>query len=256
MYVDESGDSGLVNSPTDYFVLTALVLHESSWHEMLDRLVAFRKRVRAKFGFKLAHELHAGKMLSKPGPVLAQQIKKNDRLTIIRAHLDTLARMDFLNVITVRVDKRGKNPAFYDAFDKAWEALIQRFENTLGAKNFPGPKLQADLGVIFCDETDSATLRKIYRRMRVFNAVPNNRSFYGTGYRQLPLARIIEDPTVRNSVHSYFVQAADTAAFAAYQLCDPSGYVKKKGARNYYKRLDPVLCKVASNGNPLGIVEL
>ena len=28
MYVDESGDSGLVNSPTRYFVLTGMVVHE------------------------------------------------------------------------------------------------------------------------------------------------------------------------------------------------------------------------------------
>ena len=30
MYVDESGDAGLVGSPTRYFVLTGLVVHELS----------------------------------------------------------------------------------------------------------------------------------------------------------------------------------------------------------------------------------
>lgn len=256
MYADESGDSGLQGSPTRYFVLTGIVVHESHWHEMLDRLVAFRKRVRHRFGLLLAEEIHAGKMLSRPGTSIAGRISKNDRLTIIRALLDTMSRMDFLNVITVRVDKQGK-AAGYDPFERAWEALIQRFENTLGYRNFPGPKLQNDLGVIFCDETDEATLRKLYRRMRIYNPVPNTRALYGGGgYRQLKLARIVEDPNIRSSLDSYFIQSADAAAFAAYQRYAPSTYVRKKGARNYYTRLDPVLCKVASSMHPLGIVEL
>jgi hypothetical protein len=138
MYADESGDSGLVGTPTRYFVLTGLVVHESSWHEMLDRLVAFRKRARAKFGLLLAEEMHAGRMLSRPGQSIADRISKNDRLTLIREQIDTLSRMDFVSIINVRVDKKGKPPT-YDPFLRAWEALIQRFENTLGYGNFPGP---------------------------------------------------------------------------------------------------------------------
>ena len=60
MYVDESGDSGLVNSPTRYFVLTGLVVHELRWHDALNSLVNFRQRMRGKFGLKLREEIHAG----------------------------------------------------------------------------------------------------------------------------------------------------------------------------------------------------
>ena len=110
--------------------------------------------------------------------------------------------------------------------------------------------------MIFCDETDEASLRRLYRRMRIYNPVPNMRAVYGSGYRQLPLLRIVEDPNIRRSHHSYFIQAVDVAAFAAYQWYAPSRYVSKKGARNYFTRLDPVLCKAASPGNPYGVVEL
>jgi hypothetical protein len=92
--------------------------------------------------------------------------------------------------------------------------------------------------------------------MRIYNPVPNMRSQYGAGYRQLPLARIAEDPNIRISSHSYFIQAADSAAFALYQWYAPSTYIRKKGARQYFRRLDPVLCKVASSSHPLGVVEL
>lgn len=261
MYVDESGDAGLVNSPTRYFVLTGMVLHELRWHQALATLVDFRKRMRAKFGLLLKEEIHSGKMLNQPGSLA--RIKRNDRLAIIRHFLDELSKAGYLNIITVRVDKQGKPPN-YDPFEKAWEALIQRFENTLRHRNFPDARLwgivpiasAADKGIIFCDDTDAVALRRIYRRMRTFNPIPNIRAVYGSGHRQMPLVQIVEDPSMRNSHHSYFVQAADAASFAAYQLYAPSSYVRRKGAGGYYRRLDPVLCKVASSRNNLGIVEL
>ena len=39
MYVDESGDTGLVNSPTAYFVLSGIIVHESNWRQFLNHLV-------------------------------------------------------------------------------------------------------------------------------------------------------------------------------------------------------------------------
>ena len=46
MYVDESGDCGLTNSPTRYFVLTRLVVHELRWRQCLDQFADFRRRMR------------------------------------------------------------------------------------------------------------------------------------------------------------------------------------------------------------------
>lgn len=250
MYVDESGDSGLIGSPTRYFILTGMIVHELCWHEALNRLITFRLRMRSAFGLLLREEIHAGSMLTRPGPLV--RIRRNDRLAIIRHFLDELADMRFINIINVRVDKQNK-PSDYNPFERAWQALIQRFENTLEHRRFPKPANTDDKGIIFCDETDGAALRRLYRRMRVFNPVPNK---IGPGYRQLPLTRIVEDPSIRLSHHSYFIQATDTAAFAAYQWYQLSSFIRAKGARPYFTRLDPVLCKVASTKNDFGIVEL
>ena len=253
MYVDESGDSGLQNSPTRYFVLSGLVVHELRWQQTLDQLVDFRKRMRATFGLLMREEIHAGQMLSRPGPLV--RIQKNDRLAIIRHLLDELAEMTFLNVITVRIDKNGKEPG-YDPFEKAWQALIQRFENTMSNSNFPQPRNPSERGLIVCDETDEASLRNVFRRLRVYNPVPHNRARFGAGYRQLPVQSLVEDPIMRRSHQSYFIQAVDAVAFSAYQLYAPSGYVRTKGAKNYYGRLAPIHCTVASPRNRYGIVEL
>lgn len=254
MYVDESGDTGHIalGSPTKFFVLTGLVIHETKWREALSRLVEFRLKVRSKFGLLLKDELHAGTLLTRPGHL--SRIKKNDRLTIIRSFLDEIAKNTNFSVINVRIDKQGKADD-YDVFENSWRVLIQRFENTLTHNNFPGGTA-TDNGVIFCDETDAAKLRALYRKMRVFNPIPNVQAVYGGGYRQMPLLRVIEDPSVRASHHSLFLQAADAAAWAVYQSYAPSSFVRQKGARNYFKRLEPVLCKLATRYNPFGIVQL
>ena len=129
MYVDESGDSGLNNSPTDYFVLTGLVIHELRWRTYLEELILFRARMKEKFGLKLREEFHASHFISSPGDI-AQRIPRNDRLAMIRHFADTLARMTDLNLINILVNKSGKQDSF-DVFEAAWGALIQRFENTI-----------------------------------------------------------------------------------------------------------------------------
>lgn len=86
MYVDESGDSGLNNSPTRYFVLTGVIMHELRWNDYLARLIEFRKRMRNSFGLLLREEVHAAKMINNPGDLV--RIKRNDRLSIIREGLN------------------------------------------------------------------------------------------------------------------------------------------------------------------------
>src|SRR5207249_4646763 len=58
--------------------------------------------IRAKFGLLMREEIHAGRMINRPGPLV--RIKRNDRLTIIRHLLDELAGMNFISLINVRID--------------------------------------------------------------------------------------------------------------------------------------------------------
>jgi len=252
MYVDESGDSGLVNSPTDHFVLTGLVIHELRWRDALHTLIDFRRRMKSKFALGVRNELHASAMMSRPGKLVA--IKKHDRLAIIRDFADHLATLTDLNLLTVIVDKTTKSPG-YDVFGMAWRALLQRFENTLSHHNFRGPANPDERGVLFPDHTDDKKLTALLRRMRYWNPVPHQSAF-GSGYRNLSIQHIIEDPNFRDSGHSYFIQAVDLAAYLVYQGLAPSTYMRRKAGHNYYKRLDPIFCTVASTSDPRGLVRL
>jgi hypothetical protein len=252
MYVDESGDSGLVNSPTSYFVLTGLVLHELRWHDYKDRLVEYRRRMRTAFGLRLREEIHASHMINKPGPLV--RIPRNDRLSILRFMINELATMPDITLINVVVEKATKNPG-YDVFSMAWKALIQRFENTMSHRNFAGPVNPDERGMLLPDHTQDKKLTTLLRQLRRFNPIPNQRQ-HGPGYRNLGLVRVIEDPNFRDSAHSYFIQACDTVAFMLYQQLSPSTFMQRVGGSGIFRRLDPVLCKVCSPGDPQGIVRL
>jgi len=223
MYVDESGDSGLKNSPTRFFTLSGVVMHELRWNEYLDRLIEFRKRMRNSFGLLMREEIHSAHLINKPGDL--KRIKRNDRLTIIRAFINELAAMQDISIINIVVDKQGK-PDDYPVMQKAWEALIQR-----------------------------KIVQGLLRKMRKYNPVPNQQSF-GTGYRNLTVANLVEDPFFKDSRDSYLIQAADVVAFALYQQLQPSTYIKKKSAHNYFNKLNGVLCRAASSSDPQGIVHL
>lgn len=252
MYVDESGDPGMTNSPTRYFALSGLVIHELRWKSYLDELVTFRRDLKQRFGLKLREEIHAGAMLTRPGGL--NRIPKHQRLEIIRRFADQLASMPELNVVNVLVDKQGKHPN-YEPFERAWEALIQRFENTISHRNFPGTRNTDDMGMLFPDRTDEKKLRLLMRRMRAYNPVTNQPQ-HGPGYRNLVLRRIIEDANHRDSQDSYWIQAADLCAFLLYQHQVPSAYMRRKSGQNYLFRLNPILCTQAATRDPHGIVRL
>lgn len=250
LYVDESGDIGLQNSPTRYFILSGFVVHELEWHQTLQHVITFRQHLKSKYGLRLREEIHAAHFIHRPGSLA--RIRKDLRLRLLREVLDFQAGLSNVNVINILVDKISK-PLNYDVFNNAWMALIQRFENTIAHRNFPGPRNAKDYGILVVDRTDEPKLRNLARRLRYYNPIPH---VGGGGYRHLPIQTIVEDPIHRDSLHSYFIQLADVNSYSLHQRESPNAYFRKKGARNYFNRLNPILCTVASSTDPQGIVRL
>lgn len=248
LYVDESGDVGMCQSPSRYFVLSGFVVHELRWHETLEAIIDKRRSFRGTYGLKLREEIHAGHFIHKPGDL--SRIPKSMRLRMLRDVLDFEACLPDVSIMNIVVDKEGSSPP-QDVFHTAWETLIQRFHNTISHKNFSGPQNADDRGLLIVDETEKKKLRGISRRMRRYNPVPN---IGGVGARSILITTLVEDAVHRNSLHSYFSQLADVNAYFLYQRFAPCSYVKRKGARNYFNRLRPILCTVASRTDPDGIV--
>lgn len=248
LYADESGDIGRNNSPTRFFCLSGLVVHELCWNDTLEAIINFRRRLRQVYGLKLREEIHAAAFIQKPGEM--RRIPKSMRLRLLRDTLEFQASLINVNIINVVVDK-AKPARANDVFKIAWQTLIQRFHNTLFRNNFPGTPNPKDQGMLIVDQTDEVKLRNLSRRMRRYNPTPS----LSGGFCHVPTDMIVEDAVHRNSLHSYFIQLADVNAYFLQQKYDPCGYIKTKGGRNFFNRLAPVLCKVASSAHPLGIVE-
>jgi len=249
IYVDESGDTGIEKSPTNWFALSGLVLHELRWLETLNALIDFRRFLKEKYGLKLREEIHSTEFIHRPGELA--RIPKYQRLLILGDVLNFEARLPGVSVLNVIVDKRNR-PEGYAVFENAWTMLLQRFHNTIDNRNFPGPQNAEDKGLVLTDRTMASKLQKLLRQKRRHNPVPFKRPM--SGYKDIPLVSIVEDPINRDSRDSYFIQLADVNAYFLYQRYQPNKYVLAQGARNYFVRLDPVLCKVASRSDPHGVV--
>jgi hypothetical protein len=249
MYVDESGDTGLVNSPTKYFSLSSITVHESRWRDFINALIAFRKTMRAVYGLPVRAEIHASEFINhRPF-----DLEKHVRLAILRNALDELAKIDYISVTSVVVRKAGK-AADYDVFTNAWTTLFQRFENTLTWANFPGGH-RNDYGMTITDATAGRKLVRLVRKMAVVNYVPHDPRF-GGGARNLPITKIIEDPHGKDSADTLPIQMCDVAGYFLNQRYVPNSYIQRQNARHYFDRLRPILNRRASRWHPLGIVEL
>jgi len=251
MYVDESGDTGHDGSPTKYFVLSALVIHESNWQNLLDDVVGFKRLIKSRYGLLMKEEIHASVFLSKRLK-LSNTISRNNRLDLLKKTLDWVNQRNDVSVFSVRVDKTMYKG---DVFEYAWKALIQRFDNTISYNNFPGSE-GINKGIIVCDNTDGGKLTKLLRQMRHFNNVPNDGAHPG-GYKNIPLRAIVEDPIFRDSRNSFILQIVDVIAYFAKQSYEPNKYVRKKGAKTFYGRLGNVINPhVTRYGTQYNIVEL
>lgn len=225
VYVDESGDPGVVRSPTRYFVLAALVVHETRWRLAMERLRAFRVAARERYGLRLRDELHAARMINNPGPLV--RIARADRLAVLREFADTLARIPDLTLLHVVIDKQARTDDV-PVFDAAWSALLRRIENGIATRRFRGPANPDDHAVLLPDATDGARLERLMDEHREFSTVtPGGR----------PLLRLVEQPLLRNSIDSLLIQAADLCAFLVYQALAPSAYGRRKSLQNYVYRL-------------------
>jgi hypothetical protein len=252
MYVDESGDIGTSNSPTKYFVLSAVVFHELRWKSVVDDLITFRRHLRDQKGLKLREEIHAAHFINHPGEL--KRIKRNDRIDILKKCIGWIKNQPDINILSIVTDKTNKSKE--QVFEWTWQRLIQRFENTIRHRNFSGPLNPDDKGILLADRTDDKQLTQLVRKMRRFNPIPNTSRFYTGGFRDLILDYVIEDPIMRESEHSLIHQMVDVVCYCARQLYEPNKYMIKKGGHKFYERLEPLIVKHVAPAHPMSIVEI
>lgn len=243
MYVDESGDPGNSKFGSKHYILSGLILSDQDWKACLDKMKVFRQHLKSTAGLLIRTEIHAAELFRINKLEAYRKIHKSTRVGILKQFMQQMPLIfDKAVVINVCFDK-DKLPKGTDFQTLAWARLIQRYDTYL-------KKTAKDRGIIIADDSDDAVIRKLLRKMRVYNPTPS----HYTGTYNAPTDNIVEDVFMRSSQHSLFVQAVDCIAHCLYRREYPKGSLKKFGVDNYFDYLDPLLLKVASSGDPCGIV--
>lgn len=242
-YVDESGDTGLIRSPSTHYALGSLLLSNGDWLNALDAIITFRRYLRTTYGISMAAELKAQYLLrghASLGPLTPIQ-----RMAVYSTTMQFIATSSWARVFAVVVDKNKiVNRADKKiVFRNAWNYSFQRYQSWAESRD--------TRIMVLHDDGNNAQVRKRLRAIRRFHHVP---SFFNPGQTLEARAyRIVEDSTPRDSKASYFVQLADLAAYAAIRVLAPT---KSMGA-SQCNLLGPTRIEEVSklSGGPHGIVK-
>jgi len=260
MYVDESGDPGLWNPgtplhlrPSPHYILTGVIIPASQWQACLTLMVDIKRTLRQKYGLRVRDELHGSELINPRGNEVYKRIGGRKRRAALYGYVlrEVAAQMSQIRIVNVHLNKA--NPFYIssttkgvDPEERAWEWLIQRFSNHLSRD------CDEDLGMILADETNELKVRRVVRKIRVYNQVG---SMYGGSY-PVSVNNIVEDPVMRNSQHSYFVQIADLVSHALYRKLYPKGSYRRHNIDRLFDLVDPLLLKAANRKNRQGIAHL
>jgi hypothetical protein len=260
MYVDESGDPGLWPPgtpvhlrPSPHYILTGVIIPASQWQTCLTVMVDVKRTLRQNYGLRVRDELHGAELIYPRGNQAYKRIgNRKSRVSLYGDVLkEVAAQMPQTKIVNVHLNKASpyyvsSTAQGVDLEERAWEWLIQRFSNHL-SRDCGG-----DLGMILADETNEIKVRRVVRKIRVHNQVG---SIYGGSY-SVSVRNIVEDPVMRNSQHSYFVQIADLVSHALYRKLYPKGSYRKYNIDRLFDLVDPLMLKAANRKDRQGIVHL
>lgn len=243
IYIDDSGDTGLVNSRTHAFVLAAVIVKDHDWLATLDALKGFRKSLSKNFGIRQRDELKAGYLIHGTGSCAG--LSERARMNIYTMALRFQQKIGTIKTWAIVIDKAtwaSKYPRMSNSIrDVAWQNMIERIERYTSHEN--------ETCTVYPDEGHPKFVSALFRKMRRFSTPP---SAYKAGQTlSRPANLIVEDPNFRISKDSYFVQLADLNAYAAHRHCFPTTYF---GA-NYWDELGDARVKDVGKirGGPLGV---
>lgn len=208
-YVDESGSAGYGSSLT--FTLGCVVVQSERWPDVFDDFIDFRRFIRSRFGVPVRAEIKANYLLHNGGPFRAHPLGENARFAIYRAHMRLMAKLG-LRVFAVVVKKDDLTAAGVTTDPRAiaWEYLLQRLERMSTKGNTPV--------MLIHDEGEALLVRSYARKARRAGTAG---SALGTGMLRRPARLLVDDPVPRQSHQSYFLQAADLVAYAAFRHVYP-----------------------------------
>ncbi len=184
-YVDDSGGA-------DTFTLACVIVEASSWPEVLDDLLGFRRFLRDRFGLPVRAEVKANHILRNAGVFRTFALSEPARFGLYRGFMRLQAKLGLsVFAVMIRKDRMAQNGITDDPRSLAWEYLLQRLERFT-------TKGKTEL-LLSHDEGDSDFIRKAARKARRAGTAG---SAFGTGLLKRPAKLIVDAPVPRGSRRS------------------------------------------------------
>ncbi|HDM75204.1 MAG TPA: DUF3800 domain-containing protein [Deltaproteobacteria bacterium] len=243
-YLDESGDSGISNSPTRFFVLACVLVHDQNWLNTLNSLIDLRRTLKRNYGIPIRQELKGKHFKNGHGAFESLSISLNRRLKIYEEVLEFQSQCLDIKTFAIAIEKgMAYQRGWSDPRLAAWTFALQRINRFC--------QDYREKALIFPDEGHGFFIRTRLRHMRRYHKIP---SYFGTEAIDFPTDFIVEDPNERVSHRSFFVQLADWNAYAAHRsrYVDPKGMIDDLWDELKSVRLYEVN---ALRGGPPGIVK-
>jgi len=247
LYVDESGDPG-PKGAGEHFVLSGFIVHEARWAQCFRMIKDLRMILRDEFEIRRNRELHANKNIAGRGALWGRRWSVEDRIRLFQLILETVSQMPGIRSVNACIKKTA--PQFegrkgHSVMETAWKFLLQRFHNYVSRQKSES----TEFGMLIHDMGHEVEVRKLMRKLRVYNPVPSR---FGSGSRNIPLLNLIEDPVPRDSYHAQFIQLCDYVAYALLRQEEP--VAKYPGLENVFNILEPIWLAEGARDDPRGIV--
>lgn len=254
VYLDETGDDGIQNSPTDIFVLSSLYMTTEEWQNNYDVIKGFRRSLKEKYGFHVSQEMHTKKFIRNKNPYRDYKWSDATRAEILKCFIWMMTQLS-LSMVNVVIDKTNIATDSYRVLDNALKYSIQRIENdSAGDWNY----------ILVTDQGRIVPMRKTARAIRAYNPI---HSMYDIGFNNKPIRYMVEDIFEKDSRESYFIQLCDFVSY--FVFCYYTNIIKNQPLNsrvakvidtdfitktmNYWKDNGLFNLK-ASSANPYGIV--
>jgi hypothetical protein len=249
MYIDQSGDPGNLiiekgKENSKHYILAGLIVPVTDWNTCFERIKKLRRELKNLYGLPVREEIHANELIRIQKKKPYRKIVKRKRIALLKHFVSSIPNIFSKGkIVTICFEKDKISPIGFKNYEEmAWNRLLQRYDNYL--------KNEKMYGIVISDQTDERLVRGLLRKMKVFNPIPSK---FGGSYQALTDS-IVEDPFMRDSQHSYFIQVVDAIAYSLYRKEYPKGSLKKYNLQNLFKMLEPILLKEASSNDEYGVV--
>lgn len=213
LFIDESGDDGVVKSSSEFYILAGVAVEDRFWKETFWKLFNFRQLLFQKYGLRI-EELKGEHLFQHEGYLFNTKLEPFDEKWICENLIDLIcsdlkvaclvlakSKNDFL----ARHPEPLLNPVKLFR-EEMWREYLFRYEQYLLQKSLASGHPQT--AMIFYDRNQERHVKNLVREFaRRFDL---ERSF--------PAAGVIEDVVFYDSKMSLFIQLADFLASVSLRI--------------------------------------